>query len=145
MDQVAPMEVGLSVIDAVLMHEFYTEVLGCVELRRADIPAGLSDRLTLADDGYLCIWLKTPNGEVIKLMNPLRSPDRTDRSGHLTASTGFAFLTFYVNDLAGVLATAEAHGAELRSDRALTVASGTKLCFFADPEGNVIELVEKVG
>ena len=41
------------------------------------------------------------------------------------------------------LAAAEAKGAVLRSDRSL-IAEGEplRLCFFADPEGNIIELVE---
>jgi catechol 2,3-dioxygenase-like lactoylglutathione lyase family enzyme len=42
-----------------------------------------------------------------------------------------------------VLASAEAAGAKLRSDRGLLAESRpVRLCFFADPEGNVIELVE---
>ncbi len=143
MQQSSPMEVGIAVIDFERMYGFYTGVLGCVEVRRAEIPGELSSALTLAPDGYLCVWLQTPGGEVIKLMSPPSAPERSDAPAHLTARTGIAYLTFYCADLAGVLARAEAAGAVLRSDRAL-IGEGApmKLCFFADPEGNVIELVQ---
>ena len=63
----------------------------------------------------------------------------------LADRTGIAFLTFYCSDLEQVLALAEQHGAVLRSDRSLLGgAIGLKLAFFEDPEGNVIELVERV-
>ena len=143
MKQTSPMEVGIAVIDFELMYEFYTEVLACSETRRADIPADLSQALTLAPDGYLCVWLQTPGGEVIKLMSPPDEPVRADAPESLTTRTGIAYLTFYCSDLTATLAAAETRGAVLRSERALIErGSPMRLCFFADPEGNIIELVE---
>lgn len=137
------MEVGIGVIDFDRMYRFYTEVLGCNEVRRADIPPELSSQLALAPSGYLCVWLRTPNGEVIKLMSPPEAPTQQSAPAHLTSRTGIAYLTFYCSDLEEVLASAEAAGAVLRSDRALATGDRPlKLCFFADPEGNVIELVQ---
>ncbi|MEQ8857578.1 MAG: VOC family protein [Pseudomonadales bacterium] len=144
MKQSSPMEVGIAVIDLERMYAFYTGVLGCVEVRRAQIPPDLSRPLTLAADGYLCVWLQTPGAEVIKLMSAPSAPQRIDAPEYLTGRTGVAYLTFYCADLAEVLAKAEAAGAVLRSDRALIGENAPmKLCFFADPEGNVIELVQK--
>lgn len=142
------MEVGIAVVDLSRMLRFYTQVLGCEEVRRADIPVPLSSRLGLAEGGYLCVWLKTPGGEVIKLMSPPDPPALLAAPARLTSRTGIAYLTFYVEDIASVLAAAEALGARLRSDREL--ASGeaglpVKLGFFSDPEGNVVELVEAAG
>lgn len=143
MDQTAPLETGICVEDLEVMLAFYSDVLGCVETRRAPIPAELSDQLTLAPNGYLCVWLRTPGGEHIKLMSPPTTPERQEAPRHLTARRGIAYLTFYCSDLGEVLDKAEAHGATLRSERALASADGPmRLCFFTDPEGNVIELVE---
>ncbi len=143
MDQTAAMEVGIPVLNLELMHQFYCEVLGCTEVRRADITAELSRGLTTSAEGYVNVWLQTPNGEVIKLMHPSVPSSRTPRVDFLTERTGIAYLTFYCSNLDEVLAKAEANGATLRSDRELTSGSiGVKLCFFDDPEGNVIELVE---
>ena len=79
MKQTASLEVGIGVIDFERMYAFYTEVLGCRENRRADIPGELSSQLTLAADGYLCVWLETPGGEVIKLMSPSTPRNRSGR------------------------------------------------------------------
>ena len=143
MKQTAALETGICVTDLERMLSFYTEVLGCAEVRRAQIPAALSEQLTLAPNGYLCVWLQTPYGERIKLMSPPDAPDASDAPDYLTARRGLAYLTFYCSDLTEVLAAAEAAGAELRSDRALVEpGAALRLCFFADPEGNIVELVE---
>jgi catechol 2,3-dioxygenase-like lactoylglutathione lyase family enzyme len=145
MQQIAPIEVGLPVIDLDRMHDFYCTVLGCTEVRRADIPATLSNPLTAGMDGYVNVWLRTPGGEVIKLMRPPAAPRRTASRAALSERTGFAYLTFYCQAIDTVLAAAERHGAVLRSARSLLDGTiGVKLAFFEDPEGNVIELVEPV-
>lgn len=143
MRQTAPIETGICVSDLENMLAFYTGVLSCTEVRRADIPAEISSPLTLAPNGYLCVWLETPNHEVIKLMSPPDAPTPNGAPEHLTARRGIAFLTFYCADLTVVLAAAEGAGAQVRSDRSLIDPEAPlRLCFFSDPEGNIIELVE---
>jgi catechol 2,3-dioxygenase-like lactoylglutathione lyase family enzyme len=143
MKQTTAIEAGICVQDIDRMLAFYTNVLDCKEVRRAPIPPELSSQLTLATDGYLCVWLQTPYGERIKLMHPAIPPAAAELPTQLTERTGIAYLTFYCSDLAETLAAAEAAGAKLRSDRSLIDASRPlKLCFFTDPENNVIELVE---
>lgn len=145
MQQIAPIEVGLPVIDLDRMLAFYCEVLACEEVRRADIPADLSQAIKTSASGYINVWLRTPNGEVIKLVSPPEAPQRAERLQQSSERTGFAYLTFYCSDLEDVLAAAEANGATVRSDRALLSGDiGLKMVFFEDPEGNVIELVEPV-
>jgi catechol 2,3-dioxygenase-like lactoylglutathione lyase family enzyme len=144
MEQTGPLEVGISVIDLDRMLDFYGDVLSCEEVRRADIPASLTQALTASADGYTNVWLRAPGGEVIKLFRAGATPARDAARANLADRTGIAFLTFYCRDIEQVLATAEAHGAVLRSDRSLlSGAIGVKLAFFDDPEGNVIELVER--
>ncbi|MEM7217089.1 MAG: VOC family protein [Pseudomonadota bacterium] len=143
MKQLAPLEVGLPVEDLERMLDFYLSVLGCTEVRRADIAPELSRRLAVGREGYVNVWLRTPGGEVIKLMAPPDPPEREAVLGYSSERTGFRYLTFYCEAIEDVLAKAEAAGATLRSERALLDGElGVKLCFFADPEGNVIELVE---
>ncbi len=145
MEQLAPLEVGIAVLDLDRMLGFYATVLSCTEVRRADIPASLTAALTSSRDGYVNVWLKAPGGEVVKFFRPPAAPEQNAARAFLADRTGIAFLTFYCRDIEGVLATAEAHGAVLRSDRSLLDGSvGVKLAFFDDPEGNVIELVEPV-
>lgn len=143
MKQTAPLEAGICVADLERMLAFYERALGCREVRRAEIPAALSQSIALAANGYTCVWLKTPGGETIKLMHPTSAPAANGAPALLTERRGIAYLTFYCDAIADVLAAAGAAGATLRSDRALLAAGRpVRLCFFADPEGNVIELVE---
>jgi catechol 2,3-dioxygenase-like lactoylglutathione lyase family enzyme len=143
MKQTAALETGIRVADLDRMLSFYSEVLSCEEVRRAPIPAELSEQLTLAPDGYLCVWLQTPFGERIKLMSADRAPEVVKAPRYLTDRSGIAYLTFYCSDLSEVLAAAEADGATLISDRGLVAEDAPlRLCFFSDPEGNVIELVQ---
>ena len=143
MKQTQPLEVGIPVIDFDRQYAFYTEVLSCKEDRRADIPASLTQGLTAGANGYLNVWLKTPGGEVIKLVSPPDPPALNPAPPQLSERTGIGYLTFYCSDLDATLAAAEERGAVLRSDRGLIAADQPlRLCFFADPEGNIIELVE---
>ncbi len=143
MRQTQALEVGIPVIDLDRMYAFYTQVLSCTEVRRADIPASLSSSLGVAPDGYINIWLKTPGNEVIKLVRPPAAPTIPPTPEHMSDRTGIAYLTFYCSDLDATLAAAEAAGAVLKSDRALIARErDLRLCFFADPEGNIVELVE---
>ena len=138
-----PLEVGIPVVDLDRMYAFYTQVLSCTEARRADIPASLSSSLGVAPDGYINIWLKTPGNEVIKLVRPPVPPTIPPTPEWMSGRTGISYLTFYCGDLDATLAAAEAAGAVLKSDRALIAKDrDLRLCFFADPEGNIIELVE---
>jgi catechol 2,3-dioxygenase-like lactoylglutathione lyase family enzyme len=143
MRQIAPVEAGIAVDDLDRMLAFYTNALGCREVRRAEIPAALSHAITVARDGYTCVWLKTPGGETIKLMRPPNKPAASGAPALLTERRGIAYLTFYCEAIGEVLARCESAGATLRSDRSLIQGERpVKLCFLSDPEGNVIELVE---
>tara|TARA_A100001037_G_C15064185_1_gene596204 strand:+ start:546 stop:989 length:444 start_codon:yes stop_codon:yes gene_type:complete len=143
MKQTQPIETGIAVVDVELMLDFYSTVLDCKELRRSDIPEQMSSALTVAQEGYLNIWLQTPNQEIIKLMAPPQAPTIRKTPEFLAAQTGIAYLTFYCSDLDATLAKAESKGGILRSSRdLLNPDNPLRLCFFSDPEGNVIELVE---
>jgi catechol 2,3-dioxygenase-like lactoylglutathione lyase family enzyme len=145
MQQIAPMEVGLVVRDLDRMLSFYTQALGCSEVRRADIPAALSQAIRTAANGYVNVWLRSPNGEVIKLVRPPELPAHVQAATFSSERTGFAYLTFYCSDLEATLAKAIEQGARERSDPSTRSGSiGVKLVFFEDPEGNVVELVEPV-
>lgn len=145
MKQLSAIEVGLVVQNLDAMLAFYTDVLGCSEVRRSDIPAPLSTGIAVHQQGYVNVWLQTPNGEVIKLVAPPSQPHNPGHPAFSAERTGFAYLTFYCAEIEQVLAKAEASGAQVRSDRGyLSGEIGVKMVFFEDPEGNVIELVEPI-
>ncbi len=143
MQQTAPLEIGIPVVDLAQMVDFYVTVFDCEEIRRADIPAALSESIRVARDGYVNVWLQFPGGEIVKLVHPPTAPKRYPRPQYAAEKTGIAYFTVYCDDISGAIKVAEGKGATMLSERALaTNDSGVKLAFLADPEGNVFEFVE---
>ena len=141
-NQIAPLEIGVPVIDLERMVRFYSEALGCTEVRRADIPAELSRNIRVHPDGYVNVWLQFPGGEVIKLVSPPTNPEQAPTPEFTGTRTGIAYFTIYCDDIANAISNAESCGAEMISERALTEGEAVKLAFLKDPEGNVFELVQ---
>ena len=143
MKQTAPLEIGLPVIDLERMVAFYCNVFSCEEVRRADIPAELSQKIGVAEHGYVNVWLRFPGGEVVKLVRPPEPPRPAQRLEYASLETGIKYFTLYCDDIETAIATAETEGATLVSDRVLAGSSaGVRLAFLADPEGNVFEFVQ---
>jgi catechol 2,3-dioxygenase-like lactoylglutathione lyase family enzyme len=58
---------------------------------------------------------------------------------------GLAYLTFHVDDMGPLVAALPAAGARPLSDPVVVRARGRRISFWADPEGNVVELVDARG
>lgn len=143
MKQIAPLEIGMPVIDLDRMLTFYTEVFACAEVRRADIPAELSAQIGVAKEGYVNVWLKFPGGEILKLVRPPNPPQLQDHPAFMSERTGIAYFTIYCDAIVEAIAKAEKFGATLVSERVLAEqGEGVKLAFLRDPEGNAFEFVQ---
>lgn len=144
---VLPLELGLCVADLDRMVAFYVDVLGCREVGRATLPAAATGPIGLGRGDVEIVWLQTAWGERIKLLRPAADPTPIDvppGPANLTAGAGVVYLTFCVDDLAARTARAEAHGAAPLTDRYVTDnGRGQRISFFRDPEGTVVELVER--
>lgn len=143
---VLPFEFGLCVADLDRMVAFYVDVLGCHEAGRATLPADATRAIGLADGDVEIVWLQTQWGERIKLLRPESAPAPIDvpAAANLTATQGVAYLTFCVDDLEERTARAEALGAARLTAQFVTDnRRGQRISFFRDPEGTVVELVER--
>jgi len=141
---VAPLELGICVADLDLMVAFYTGVLDCTEMDAATLPAIRTRPIGLASGDVSIVWLQTHWGERIKLLQPHVRPETPEVPAHLCATAGVAYLTFCVDDLHDVAARAIRDGAAPLTENLVTDnGTGTWIAFFRDPEGNVIELVER--
>ncbi len=143
---VAPLELGLCVADLDEMVRFYEAVLGCHEVTRATLPAARTQPIGLGSDDVEIVWMQTMWGERIKLLRPNVNPAAVPvpAIADMTAQCGVAYLTFYVDDLDARTEHAMALGATALTERLVTVtAAGVKIAFFRDPEGTIIELVER--
>jgi lactoylglutathione lyase len=138
----APLEVGICVADLDRMVEFYVDGVGCTEQMRMPIPTMVSAPTGMGPDGFVMAWLQTPWGERIKLLGPEEPPAPAERRAHLTQRQGLAYLSFYVADLASLMERLIGLGASAVSDGPTVDLGPLHIAFVADPEGNVLELIE---
>ncbi|MDQ1050855.1 VOC family protein [Streptomyces sp. V4I2] len=139
-----PFEVGVVVRDLELMERFYREVLGCFEVHRSRIPASVSVPAGLGDE-LLVVWLQVPSGGRVKLIRPQSAPAPAPSALPLTARRGLAYLTFHLDDMDPVVTALATGGAQPLSDPVVVWARGRRISFWADPEGNALELVDGRG
>lgn len=139
-----PFEAGVVVRDLELMERFYREVLGCFEVHRSRIPASIGIPAGLGDE-LLVVWLQVPSGGRVKLIRPQFVPTPAHSVLPLTARLGLSYLTFHLDDLDPVVTALAAGGARPLSDPVVVRARGRRISFWADPEGNALELVDGRG
>ena len=136
-----PLEVGVAARDIDTLVRFYGEALGCTEEMRTEIPDMITKPAGLASGALTFVWLRTPNGERIKILGP--AAGTTEPGTTLSARTGISYLTFYVDSIDETLDAAARAGATVLSDPAPVKAGpGIQLVFLRDPEGNAFELVQ---
>ncbi|MFI7504921.1 VOC family protein [Streptomyces sp. NPDC049687] len=139
-----PFEAGVVVRDLEVMERFYAEALGCVPVHRSHIPqaiagpAGLGGRL-------LVVWLEVPSGGRIKLIHPRAGAASIPAAVPLAGRCGLAYLTFHVDDVAPFVAALPSAGGRPLSSPVVVSARGRRISFWADPEGNRVELVDRRG
>ncbi|MGI5192377.1 VOC family protein [Streptomyces sp. CA-288835] len=139
-----PFEVGVVVRDLELMERFYREVLGCPAVHRSRIPESIGAPAGLGGE-LLVVWLQVPSGGRVKLIQPQTPPAPVQSAVPLTAHRGLAYLTFHMADLDPMVAALSAADARPLSDPVVVRARGRRISFWADPEGNAVELVDGRG
>ena len=141
MKMTSPLEVGVAARDIDALVRFYADALGCTEAMRTEIPDMITKPAGLGPSALTFVWLKTPNGERIKILGP--AAGATEPGTTLSARTGISYLTFYVDSIDETLDAAVRAGATVLSDPApVTAGAGIQLVFLRDPEGNAFELVQ---
>lgn len=139
-----PFEVGVVVRDLELMERFYRDAFGCRVERRSRVPesiggpAGLGGELTV-------VWLRVPSGGCVKLIRPRSAPVSAFAAPWPVERPGLSYLTFHFDDMDPVVAALPPAGARSLSDPVVVRAHGRRISFWADPEGNTVELVDARG
>lgn len=144
MVMVRPFEVGLVVRDLGPMERFYCDVIGCRPVRRSRVPVAVGGPAGLGGELDV-VWLQVPSGGCVKLILP-SSPAVPALVAHpLAGRAGLSYLTFYVDNVDPVVAALGAAGAKPLSDPVVVRAHGRRITFWADPEGNAVEVVDDRG
>ena len=127
--------VGINVADLPAMTEWYVAALGMeVEFEFALEQFEFSGAMLRSSDGYRVELLhRVGNAGGIQVQRPLDAP--------LTRGLGHLALT--VEDLEGTHRDLLAAGASERMPPSQSPEPGVRIAFVADPEGNLIELVDR--
>lgn len=139
-----PFEVGVVVRDLELMERFYRDVIGCRAEHRSRIPESIGGPAGLGGE-LVVVWLRVPSGGCVKLILPRSAPVSASAAPLPVGRLGLSYLTFHFDDMDPVVAALAAGGARPLSDPVVVRARGRRISFWADPEGNVVELVDARG
>ena len=140
---VAPFEPAICVADLDRMKAFYCDHLGFTVFNVLDVPPDKSAPPGLAADGYKIMRLETNDGQRFKLVQPNDAPAPSVDRDFVLDRQGLAFVTFLIDDLAGLIDRLEAAGIGLMgAGKKFEVRDGVDIAFIKDPEGNCLELVE---
>ncbi|MBR8638399.1 VOC family protein [Streptomyces tuirus] len=139
-----PFEVGLVVRDLELMERFYCDVIGCRAEHRSRVPESVGRPAGLGGE-LVVVWLRVPAGGCVKLILPRSAPVPAGAAPLPAGRVGLSYLTFHLDDMGPVVVALEAAGARPLSDPVVVRARGRRISFWADPEGNVVELVDALG
>lgn len=138
-----PLEPGIVCHDIEQMLKFYVGVLGLKPVADAVAEPEKSRRLGATPYGYRIVRLQTPYGERIKLVQPNKQPPTPNPVPEwICERHGFAYLTFVIEEISGVVKHLKEYGVKLISDEPVEVRKGVFAIYSLDPEGNYVEFVE---
>ncbi|MCX4460199.1 VOC family protein (plasmid) [Streptomyces sp. NBC_01340] len=124
---------GLSVGDLHRQCRFYIEAFGFREMHRTEIP----------DAGIRIALLSGPGGAAVEFTERAGSvPQHFADPNEGAGVQGYFHWALTVDDLEGAVAAAVGHGARVVSRPALARRPGVRFAYVADPEGNLIELLQ---
>jgi catechol 2,3-dioxygenase-like lactoylglutathione lyase family enzyme len=127
--------VGLSVADLERQRRFYTDALGLHEAHYCE----------LAEAGIRISLLRGPDGAALELTEragstPQRFADPVEGAG----TQGYFHWALAVDDLEATIAATLAAGARSLSQPAPARRPGVLFAYIADPEDNLIELIQHI-
>ncbi|BBX00996.1 lactoylglutathione lyase [Mycolicibacterium moriokaense] len=135
--------IGLCVRDIGRAAEFYCAALGFAEVGRMqfddtataqllDVPGLVLDLVYLQRDGFRLELLGYEQPGTVGEPGP-RAMNRL----------GFTHLSFRVDDVDGIVDAIVAHGGRAFPERTVTFDGGNRGVMAADPDGNLLELIER--
>lgn len=141
MKMTAPMEIGICVPDLPRALAFYEGVLGLRKISQIGLNEHGSRLSGLGTSGYTVVRLQTSYGERVKLVCPETAPAGNGLAESPASRAGFAYLTFLVDDIAGVVDACTSAGfPSLRG--IVELRPGVRMALVRDPEGNFIEFAQ---
>lgn len=142
----AVVDIGIVVKDLDKSAKFYTEVLGCKEVKGFSVPAEKTTDFGLADNqpATIRVFVLDESAESrtsLKLMSFPNAPGKSQDQKFIHSTIGFSYLTLFVNDMDAALARLKKANVKLLGKTPASLGGKTKITVFHDPDGNFIELI----
>lgn len=130
-------DIGIVVKDLSVSEKFYGETLGLPEVRDVQISGDAAAKSGCASGPFRFKAFQA--GEVqLKIAQAESNPP--SGGGKVDAATGHRYITFSVESVEEAFNALKAAGAPLQGE-VTEVVPGRFICFFADPDGNMLECV----
>jgi catechol 2,3-dioxygenase-like lactoylglutathione lyase family enzyme len=136
--------IGLCVRDIDRSTGFYCNALGFTEIGRMTVDDDASERLLDVPGLVLELVYLQRDGFRLELLE-YAAPGTVDGAIPRPMNTvGFTHLSFRVDDPDLLVAAIVAHGGCRLDDRSVSFAGGNRGLMLTDPDGNLLELIERL-
>jgi glyoxylase I family protein len=126
-----------------LSIEFYCGAFGFTEVGRMTVDDAATARLLDVPGLALDIVYLERDGFRIELLGYATPGAVGDALPRPMNALGFTHLSFRVDDPDRLVAEAVAHGGQLLADRTVVFGGGNRGLMVSDPDGNLLELIER--
>ncbi|ORV86197.1 VOC family protein [Mycolicibacterium iranicum] len=136
--------VGLCVRDIAYSTEFYCAALGFEKVGEMHVSDSATARLLDVTGLVLDLVYLQRDGFRLELLG-YAEPGTTGRAEPRAMNAlGFTHLSFRVDDVDAVTGDVVQHGGHLLADRSVAFDGGNRGVMLTDPDGNLLELIERV-
>ncbi len=135
--------VGLCVADIRRSTEFYCLAMGFTEVGRMTVSDRASEQL-LDVAGLELVYLER-DGFRLELLGYCAPGAQGDTGVRPMNRLGFTHLSFRVDDPDRLAAAVVEHGGRSLGGRTVTFSGGNRGMMLTDPDGNLLELIERQG
>lgn len=140
-------DVGIVARDVEVTARFLTSALGFIELKGFSVTSEFGKKLGIFDDFGPSIAVRVFSlGEKeqavkVKVLPLPNAGQKKSNSPFVDSSSGFRFLTFYVNDMALTLKRLKAAKVKTLGATPFDMGGGRYIVVVRDPDDNVFELI----
>ena len=136
--------VGLCVTNIERSTEFYCSALGFTKVGEMHVDDEASARLLDVEDLVLDLVYLQRDGFRLELLAYPALGTTGDGGPHQMNALGFTHLSFRVDDADALAEAVIEYGGHLLADRTVAFGAGNRGMMLTDPDGNLLELIERV-
>lgn len=136
--------IGLCVSDINRSAQFYCAALGFTEVGRMTVDDGASEQLLDVPDLVLDLVYLERDGYRLELLGYTSPGTHGVSSVRPMNRLGFTHLSFRVEEPDRLASTIVDNGGRLLDERTVTFPGGNRGLMVTDPDGNLIELIERL-